>query len=192
MIVHLLAACFCLGSSALFHLMFIKSEKISTILSRLDYGGISILIAGSSYPPIYYAYACEPVIKERIILMTIISVSCFICFTVTMMPKFDQPKYRPCRGMMFIILGVSAGVPFTYFYIQKPTDTGKFLLPEFDISPWIYGGLMYIGGAVLYVTRTPERFFPRKFDLVGSSHQIHHICVLVGCTIHFIEGFKLY
>ena len=128
------------------------------------------MIAGSSYPPIYYAYACEPVIKERIGLMTLISVSCFICFTVTMMPKFDQPKYRSCRGMMFVILGVSAGAPFSYFYIQKSTETGKFLLPGFDIGPWIYGGLMYILGAVLYVSRTPERFFPRKFDLVGSSH----------------------
>jgi len=93
---------------------------------------------------------------------------------------------------MFVILGLSAGVPFSYFYIQKATDTGKFLLPGFDIGPWIYGGLCYIIGAVLFVSRTPERWFPRKLDLVGSSHQIHHMCVIIGCTIHFVEGFKLY
>ena len=31
-------------------------------------------------------------------------------------------------------------------------------------------GLVYIGGALIYVFRIPERHFPIRFDLIGASH----------------------
>lgn len=37
---------------------------------------------------------------------------CTTCFVVTLMPKFDEPKFRPIRGIMFIILGVSTTMVF--------------------------------------------------------------------------------
>ena len=52
------AAVFCLGCSALFHLVYVKSPKFQSIFSRLDYGGISMLILGSVIPIIYYSFAC--------------------------------------------------------------------------------------------------------------------------------------
>lgn len=58
LIVNLFSACFCLGASACFHLFHIHSKKWQIILNRLDYGGICILIMGSSYPPIIYVFCC--------------------------------------------------------------------------------------------------------------------------------------
>jgi adiponectin receptor len=58
--------------------------------------------------------------------------------------------------------------------------------------PWIFGGLFYIGGALLYVFRFPEKYFPKMFDKLGSSHQIFHICCVIGCTIHFNESMGLF
>jgi predicted membrane channel-forming protein YqfA (hemolysin III family) len=37
-------------------------------------------------------------------------------------------------------------------------------------GPWMLGGAFYIGGALLYVFRFPEKIFPRTFDKFGSSH----------------------
>lgn len=51
---------------------------------------------------------------------------------------------------------------------------------------------MYIGGALLFVARFPERYFPRTFDLLGSSHQIFHVAVIAGAAIHFNDSAKLY
>lgn len=56
--VHQLAAVICLGFSATFHLFYVKSYKASSLLSRMDYAGISILIAGSTFPPHYYGFYC--------------------------------------------------------------------------------------------------------------------------------------
>jgi adiponectin receptor len=57
---HILGAVCCLGFSATFHLFKDHSITASEKLSRLDYAGISILIAGSSMPPIYYSFYCQP------------------------------------------------------------------------------------------------------------------------------------
>lgn len=58
--VQLICAIICLGCSAIFHLFSAHSHKTHAILNRLDYAGISILIAGSCYPPYFYFFYCEP------------------------------------------------------------------------------------------------------------------------------------
>ena len=60
LIANILSACFCLGCSAAFHLLFVQSQKILQVLSRLDYGGISVLIFGSIVPIVCYSFACQP------------------------------------------------------------------------------------------------------------------------------------
>jgi hypothetical protein len=38
---------------------------------------------------------------------------------------------------------------------------------------------MYIAG-FLYGTHFPERMFPGSFDIIGHSHQLFHVCVILG------------
>jgi predicted membrane channel-forming protein YqfA (hemolysin III family) len=38
--------------------------------------------------------------------------------------------------------------------------------------------------------QVPERWFPHKFDLLGCSHQILHIAVLVAACLHFVTLVK--
>ena len=58
--VYIFSAMICLLCSSIFHLFTAHSMNMSKIMSRLDYAGISILIAGSFYPHIYYAFFCFP------------------------------------------------------------------------------------------------------------------------------------
>jgi len=57
--IQLACAIICLSCSSTFHLYAAHSPAAGEILSRLDYGGISILIAGSCYPPYFYMYYCN-------------------------------------------------------------------------------------------------------------------------------------
>ena len=57
--IQLLGAIICLSCSSTYHLFTAYSTKCVEILSRLDYAGISILIAGSCYPAYYYFYYCN-------------------------------------------------------------------------------------------------------------------------------------
>lgn len=63
-ILNTLAAVFCMGCSAIFHLGNVHSATVSAMLARLDYGGISVLIFGSSIPIITYAFACDEVLSK--------------------------------------------------------------------------------------------------------------------------------
>ena len=52
-------AIICMGASATFHLFKEHSHKSHKLLAKVDYAGISIMIAGSSTPPYYYSFFCE-------------------------------------------------------------------------------------------------------------------------------------
>ncbi len=56
--IFLFGAIICLGCSAVFHWFCVYSQQWSNFLNRLDYAGISILIAGSCYPPYFYFFYC--------------------------------------------------------------------------------------------------------------------------------------
>jgi len=78
-----------MGCSAIYHLMSAKNPSYQANLSRLDYGGISILIFGSCVPILYYAMACNQIYVYRAVYLSIMAVACICCFCVTLMPKFD-------------------------------------------------------------------------------------------------------
>ena len=88
LIVHHLCAIFCLGASAIYHLVWIKNERILNLFAKLDYGGIFLLIMGSAYPLTYYAFACEKVFWIRNFFFFINTSSNLSCFCVLMIPKF--------------------------------------------------------------------------------------------------------
>lgn len=44
----------------------------------------------------------------------------------------------------------------------------KLYNPYFNFLPWIVGGVLYVGGAVIYMLRIPERWINYKFDIFVS------------------------
>lgn len=144
---------------------------------------------GSSYSMILYSFSCPESFFERNVLLSLITASSIVCFIITLVPAMNKAKWRPFRGTMFISLGLSAGIPI--FYIKYFADQ-RYVDPNYTIVPWVVGGAIYIGGAIFFIARIPERFYPKTFDLLGSSHNIHHMTVLIGCVVHFNEALNCY
>ena len=191
LIVHLLSGFVCMGLSATFHLMWITNRTVQDWLSRFDYAGICILIMGSSYPPIFYAFSCGPILLSRNIFLAIISTTSTLSLIVMVAPSMQENKYRTFRALLFIFLGLSAGIPFIYMNLTQNDEVPHYL-PSKDGTPWLVGGLVYIAGALNYAFRFPEKFYPFKFDIIGASHQIFHVAVLFGFGIMFKDSIRLY
>lgn len=119
LVVHLFSGFFCLGFSALYHLFWVQSNFVNNWMSRLDYGGICILIMGSSYPPIFYAFSCGPIIQGRNFFLILITVTSIATFFMYMLPMLNKAEYRMFRSIWFIVLGLSAGLPFIYIFVTK-------------------------------------------------------------------------
>lgn len=62
--INMASAAICMGFSAIFHLFFVYSPNASSLLARLDYAGITILIFGSAMPATNYLYACNEVARK--------------------------------------------------------------------------------------------------------------------------------
>ncbi|KAF3937961.1 hypothetical protein ABW19_dt0203388 [Dactylella cylindrospora] len=170
---------FCLGMSAFYHAVSNHSHEAAKMWNVLDYVGIVGLITGSFIPSVYYGFLCEETLRKSYWGMI-----CSIgigCATVSVHPHFRTPKYRPFRTMMFVAMGLSAVFPIfhgLYLYGLEEVDRNcglRWLVAE---------GVAYIFGAGLYAARIPERWRPGTFDIVGASHQIFHILVLVGAGCH--------
>ena len=47
-------------------------------------------------------------------------------------------------------------------------------------------------GALLYVLKIPERFYPKTFDVWLSSHSIFHWTIVVGALILFWSSLRTF
>lgn len=124
----------------------------------------------------------------RNVFMIISTVSNVSMFFSLFHPKLGGVEGRAFRGFGFVFLGLSAAAPLYYLGYFKESPYVSY----FSVWEYLGGGAVYIGGALIYVFRIPERCYPRRFDLFGASHQIFHICVVLGAYIHFKAGLTLY
>ena len=178
----------CLSFSTIFHLFGTINEKYNNILNRFDYGGISLLISGSCYPPYYYFFYYDKIFKY--VYLSLITAFGLGTFIYSLTDDFNKPQRRCLRGTLYLIFGLCTGVPILHMaffgkYIKGYSD-------EITLLNWYLGGISYIIGALFYILRFPEKKFPGKFDFFGASHQIFHVLVFFGALFHFIGSLEAY
>lgn len=188
-----LAAACCLTLSASFHCFKCHSHKVSKIGNQCDYFGIVVLITCSLNSIVIFAFHDIP--KWRNFYVFLFTILAALCTKLTFDEKFSTPAYRPFRSLMFIAFGLSGVLPVVtaikYFGFSEAENRAK--------ASWLVGeGFFYILGACLYAARVPERFTyvndaatkelkPTigKFDLIGHSHQIFHVMVVIAAYCHW-------
>lgn len=194
-IVHLVTAIFCLSCSCIYHLFNAYDQKVNELLNKLDFGGIAILIVGSCYPPNYYVFYCHfskifSFLEYALFYMTFMSVFGVIVFICSMQNWFLQKEYHKFKIGLFLIFGISAGLPaFHLSFYPESVYGGE---EQFNFIHWVLGGASYILGALIYMSKFPEKIWPGKFCIVGNSHQIFHIGALMGVLFHHIGSIEVY
>ncbi|KAF1603870.1 UNVERIFIED_CONTAM: Progestin and adipoQ receptor-like protein 1, partial [Eudyptes robustus] len=173
-------AILCLGLSFMFHTLSCHSLNVLLIFSKLDYMGISLLIVGSFIPWVYYGFYCRQ--EPKITYIAMICVLGAGAIIVSLWDKFSESRYRPFRAGIFVAMGCSGIIPAIHFVY---TDGMRVLIDENGFYWLVAMAVLYLFGAFLYATRTPERFFPGKCDLVFQSHQLFHLCVVVAAFTHY-------
>lgn len=186
--IFLISAIFCLLFSTTLHLIGNISINFHRILSRFDYGGVCLLITGSCYPPYYYFFYCEP--KYRTFYLTFMTTLGLTTFGLCLTNGFNLPEKRILRGSSFLTFGICSGIPIIHFFIGGKNIKGY--NNDIRFFYWYLGGITYVIGAVLYLIRLPEKYFPGKFDIFGSSHQLLHIAVLIALIFHYFGALDAY
>uniref|UniRef100_J3LA66 Uncharacterized protein n=2 Tax=Oryza brachyantha TaxID=4533 RepID=J3LA66_ORYBR len=79
-------------------------------------------------------------------------------------------------------MGLSGVVPAVHALLLNWGHAACYLALALELAM----GLAYAAGAWFYVSRVPEKWRPGVFDVVGHSHQIFHVLVLVGAVTHYV------
>ena len=184
----IMSAILCFTFSASFHSIGSMSATHHNILNRFDYGGISLLISGSCYPPYYYFFYFSE--KLKIFYLSEITIFGIGTFLYSLTDDFNKPERRSLRGTIFLLFGLCTGIPILHlaFFGEKIKGYSQGL----KLINWYIGGISYILGALFYILRYPEKKFPGIFDYIGASHQIFHILVFFGAFFHFLGSIDAY
>ncbi|PMD61317.1 Hly-III related protein [Hyaloscypha bicolor E] len=173
------AICFFLSAS--FHIVANLSECVAARGNQLDYVGVVVLMWGSTIPSIYYGFYCDP--NLQVLYWLVVTILAAACVAATLDPQFRHPRLRPYRAAMYSGLGLSAII-----FISHGVAIHGWEIQNHRMSlGWmgLMGGLNLIGASA-YATRIPERWYPRRHDIYGSSHQILHFMVIFAGLTHMI------
>ena len=154
------------AASTTYH-TFDRSEKINTILKKIDHMMISVLIAGS-YTPI-----CLLVLGGRlgIILLAIVW---SIAIAGILIKAFWVYCPKWVSSVLYIGMGWTCVLAFTQLLNSMSPAAFGWLLA---------GGLIYTAGGIIYALKLP--IFNMKHKDFGS-HEIFHLFVMGGSLCHFV------
>ena len=152
----------------------------------MDYWGITLLILGTSYPFISYRFACGYLIVWRYVFVSLLTIITVACMFVTMKPTFLKPAPKI---ILFAGFGMFNCIPTIALYSLDDPEYG--LKPT--LAPFTWSTLSYLIGMTFFALKFPERLSKSgRFDIFPQSHNIHHLCVLIGLTFSLIESFDVY
>lgn len=171
------AVCFLLSST--FHTFANHSPRVNVLGNQLDYLGIVILMWGSTIPSVYYGFYCNPRLQWQ--YWAIVSALAVACTITTLNSRFRSPQLRPYRALMYTGLGLSAIGFVSHGLVRFGWET-QLQRMSLDWMAWM--AILNLTGAALYAVRLPEKRFPRRFDIWGSSHQLLHIFVILAALAH--------
>jgi adiponectin receptor len=176
-------ACFFL--SALFHTIANHSEDVAIRGVQLDYIGIVLLMWGAIMPSVYYGFYCEPDLRK--VYWIVVSSVAFACIVITLVPRFRNPQLRPYRAVMYTFLGLTAIISIVYGVIIHGWAVQN---RRIGLTYVIGTAILNIVAAVIYSTRFPERWQPKRFDIYGHSHQLLHIIVIFAGLVYLVGLLK--
>ena len=159
------------AASTTYH-TFDRSEKVNTILKKIDHMMISVLIAGS-YTPI-----CLLVLGGRlgIILLAIVW---SIAIAGILIKAFWVYCPKWVSSVLYIGMGWTCVLAFTQLLNSMSPAAFGWLLA---------GGLIYTTGGIIYALKLP--IFNSKQKNFGS-HEIFHLFVMGGSMCHFVVMYAL-
>lgn len=180
-VVYLAGAVFMFMGSAVFHLFQAMGVQTSKSLVKLDYIGILVQIAVSFVTALHFSFFCADDVRN--LYQAIIIVLCLIGLWVSLSDSFSKPDYAVARVLLFGAIIAYAVVPWIHMIAVHGISGHEIV--ELGIG-FVYMVGAYLVGAIIYATRWPERSWPGRFDVVGGSHQLWHLCVTVAAYLHYV------
>uniref|UniRef100_A0A1I8FWE0 HlyIII-domain-containing protein n=1 Tax=Macrostomum lignano TaxID=282301 RepID=A0A1I8FWE0_9PLAT len=149
----------CLSMSAAFHTFCCHSASVSSLMNKLDYAGIAVMITGSFVTWVYYDFYCRR--SLQLLYICVVGLMGSFAIAMSLLEKFASPQFRTVRAAFFAAFGLFGVVPA----MNSVWLHGWDLAFEKSVCWCAIMAACYLTGAGLYASRIPERLFPGKCDV---------------------------
>lgn len=175
--------------SSWYHLNLCQSEHKMYFWRKFDLVGIVIQIMGSQVPPNYYSFYCPSMKRYMYMYVGFSWTVCIAACAIMFLPMGlkGKQKHIYCAAAF-----ISAGWSTVPIGIHTGFFRDPVLMAESQFVLWLLGGVLYTAGALVYAFKFPERYAKGWFDILGSSHQIFHIAILLASLLHFYASINEY
>ena len=157
--------------STLAHTCHVVNARLHARLFQLDWSAIAVAIFAQLSMPVFFGTNCDSDGEaRRLWLSSVLAVPCaalFIAANTPLWPTLDKPTkvaftlpLAPCAA--WTLREVWRGLAST----EERATLFLPLLPPLGIT---------LLGVTVYARKLPERWWPGRFDLIGHSHNWHHI-----------------
>eukprot|EP01133_Synstelium_polycarpum_P005966 gene5966-6910_t len=163
-------------ASTLWHALGCHSLPLWKNLLLCDYMGIIFQIGASFFPPLYYAYHCNPF--WMVTYMSAITILCSGLCTLVFVPSLAG--HHRLRTGFFAATGFFGIVPTLHVFSLLPSEFATPFCQRVLIMFLLFGL-----GLVFYVTKFPECYFPGLMDKHITSHAIWHLFTFIAPLYHF-------
>uniref|UniRef100_A0A667ZER1 Progestin and adipoQ receptor family member Va n=1 Tax=Myripristis murdjan TaxID=586833 RepID=A0A667ZER1_9TELE len=182
LVVYLLSCCIYPLASSCAHTFSSMSARARHICFFFDYGALSYYSLGSAVTYSAYVFPDKWVgsVFHRCYLPVALvnSVICTSLACYSRFPEYQSPKFgKILRVFAFAHPFLFDNIPLFYRVFvcvgEGCTDNDTNILHYYHI------GLAFLTG-FLFATHLPERLAPGSFDYIGHSHQLFHVCGILG------------
>ncbi|KAI9335769.1 hemolysin-III related-domain-containing protein [Obelidium mucronatum] len=180
----------CFTFSTLFHTMCCHSQTVHRSCLKADYVGIVFHIGGCFLASVYYLFYCNETL--RIVYMSLIFGTGLAVTVTNVSKRFLKREYAKLRLGLFIAFGMIGIFPIAHACVLYGFS---FTQRAIGLNYIFLVALSNLGGSMIFNFRIPERFAPGAFDYWGQSHQIMHVCIVMGAISHylgFIQAFQFW
>ncbi|XP_030044534.1 membrane progestin receptor gamma-B [Microcaecilia unicolor] len=180
LVVFLVSCCIYPFTSSCAHTFSVMSTKARHICFFFDYGALSLYSLGSaiaysaySFPDAWLPSVFHDWYVPIAVVNTVIStgLSCYSRF-----PEMKRPQLsKVMRTMAFTYSYLFDSVPLFYrLYICAGEGSAENTVNHLKHI------VLAVLTAFLFASHLPERLAPGRFDYIGHSHQLFHICAIFG------------
>ncbi|XP_061595702.1 membrane progestin receptor gamma-B isoform X2 [Cololabis saira] len=182
LVVFLISCCIYPLASSCAHTFSTMSARARHICFFFDYGALSLYSLGSAV--IYSAYVFpdkwvnSSFHRYYIPIAVFNTVSCTTLACYSRFPECQSPKFsKVLRVIAFAFPYMFDNIPLFYRVFlcagEGCTHNEANILHYYHIALGLLTGF-------LFATHLPERLAPGSFDYIGHSHQLFHVCAILG------------
>ncbi|XP_036046114.1 membrane progestin receptor delta isoform X3 [Onychomys torridus] len=160
------------------------SPRARHICYFLDYGALSLYSLGCAFP--YAAYSMPTSWLHGRLHQFFVPTAAFNSFLCTGLscysrfPELERPRFsKALRTAAFLYPFLFDNLPL-FYRLQLCWGRAHSCGQEALSASHVYHLLCALLTGFLFAARLPERLAPGRFDYIGHSHQLFHICAVLG------------